>query len=196
MTGGTMELYREVLVLFCEDAQQRLPLLKTVPDKERLNEFTTQIHALKSASGSIGAAKVSAEAEQLEAAGKSGDMQFIEKKLAGFALHLSDLVEAIKTALVCRDSRHGAEQDVQNESELIALLPLLDEFDIALKMHKANDIDRILDELQQIQADKNTRDAFKQISDHVLMAEYDDAGEILGEMLAKIKRMVNGIAQN
>jgi HPt (histidine-containing phosphotransfer) domain-containing protein len=99
MTGGSMEVYREVLDLFCTDVDERLPILKSVPDAAGLAKFAIQIHALKGASGSIGAAEVSALAVKLEAAGKSGDISFIEENLGGFAAQLEELIKGIRSWL-------------------------------------------------------------------------------------------------
>jgi CheY-like chemotaxis protein len=72
MTGGTIAGYRKVLAQFYKDAQERLALLQEPPDETALPVFVTQVHALKSASATIGAAEVSAEAAALEAAGRPG----------------------------------------------------------------------------------------------------------------------------
>ncbi|MDR0314279.1 MAG: Hpt domain-containing protein [Treponema sp.] len=99
MTGGSMEVYQEVLDLFCSDVDERLPILKSVPDAAGLAKFATQIHALKGASGSIGAAEISALAAKLEAASKAGDLSFIQENLGDFAAQLEELVKGIRNWL-------------------------------------------------------------------------------------------------
>ncbi|MDR0795069.1 MAG: response regulator, partial [Tannerella sp.] len=99
MTGGTAVGYRKVLSMFCKDAEKRLPVLQTMPEVETLTGFITQVHALKSASASIGAAELSAEAEQLEAAGNEGDLAYIHDNLPGFAVRLAELAKNVRTAL-------------------------------------------------------------------------------------------------
>jgi CheY-like chemotaxis protein len=94
--GGNMEVYGQILRLFCEDAEERLPVLQSVPEAAGLLGMTTQLHALKSASASIGAAEVSALALKLETAGKAGDMTFIQENLSGFAEQLAELVKNIR----------------------------------------------------------------------------------------------------
>jgi CheY-like chemotaxis protein/HPt (histidine-containing phosphotransfer) domain-containing protein len=99
MTGGKEEFYRRVLELYLKDALERLPRLQTVPEKDALKTFITQVHSLKSASASIGAAELSAEAAALEAAGKSENLVFIKDNLRGFTEHLTEMTENIRTAL-------------------------------------------------------------------------------------------------
>ena len=88
MTGGREALYFKVLAILCRDAENRLPMLRTVPDSETLPAFTTQVHAFKSASATIGAAEVSSLAEELETAGRAGNLALIGEKLPVFAERL------------------------------------------------------------------------------------------------------------
>ena len=96
MSGGTESLYYEVLSTFRTDIEERLPLLQTVPDKDNLRSFITSVHALKSASATIGAAEASTMAAELEKAGRAGDMTFIEKELPVFSKQLTVLAEGIR----------------------------------------------------------------------------------------------------
>jgi HPt (histidine-containing phosphotransfer) domain-containing protein len=70
-----------------------------VPDESGLAMFTIQVHALKSASASIGASEISLLASELESAGKKGQLDFIGEKLAVFTGKLTELVDRIKLAL-------------------------------------------------------------------------------------------------
>ena len=99
MTGGKESGYIAVLSMFCKDAENRLPLLQTQPSPDSLTSFVIQVHALKSASYSIGAAKLSALAEDLLSAGKTRDFEVIQDKLPTFAEQLIELVNNIKSAL-------------------------------------------------------------------------------------------------
>jgi signal transduction histidine kinase/DNA-binding response OmpR family regulator/HPt (histidine-containing phosphotransfer) domain-containing protein len=108
LTGGSEAGYRKVLAMFHKDAAARLPLLRRFvsqsrpPEDQDLSRFVIEIHALKSAAASIGAAEVSAEAARLEAAGKAAltsDMAIISEELPIFVEHLAALVEGIAAAL-------------------------------------------------------------------------------------------------
>jgi signal transduction histidine kinase/CheY-like chemotaxis protein len=178
MTGGTMTLYREVMGLFRKDGEERLPLLQTVPDLSSLPGFVTQVHALKSASASIGAAEISAKAKELEAAGKAGDMDFIRENLPGFAKGLAELIGGIKAW----ESEQGASKGEADHAEVTRLMQGLE---AALETEDAGDIDRILEELN-VQApalDTKIKGAFEKISDNVLMAEFENAVEIIHSLL-------------
>ena len=176
MTGGTEGRYCSVLLTFCADAEDRLPLLQKVSEASALPTFVSQVHALKSASAAIGAAQVSAMATELEAAGKAEDIAFIQENLSVFTKSLAELVKNI---------RHSLEQDkpeCQDVPRSQFPVPqsfhysrLFDELAEALKSQNASEVGRILDELDQTQLDSKTRKTVDKISEDVLMAEYGNA---------------------
>jgi CheY-like chemotaxis protein len=177
MTGGTLSSYKQILAIFRKDAQERLSLLREIPDTGVLTAFITQVHALKSASASLGAAEVSTKAARLETAGRVGDMAFIEENLSGFTRLLEELIKGIDAALnEDADTPSGIESSPLPVSELNELVS-------ALKKQSTSDIDRLLDELGQKTLSAETRTAAEKISDAVLMAEFDNALEIIGSLL-------------
>jgi len=186
MTGGTPALYRQVLSLFCKDANERLPLLRVMPAPETLGSFTTQVHALKSASASIGADDVSEEAAILEKAGKVADMDFIKENLPIFAQELTELVKNIRSAL---QSDELDDDDTANENTDSALpySPLPTPYSLllseALKSKNVCEIDNILEQLAQLPLDASVKAALEKISDEVLVAEYEKAEDILRELI-------------
>jgi HPt (histidine-containing phosphotransfer) domain-containing protein len=181
MTGGTVALYHEVIDLFRKDAEERLPLLQCAPDSSALPEFITLVHALKSASASIGASELSAKAAELEAAGKEGNIDLIQEKLPGFAESLAELINGIQSwenTLTEQDAPKG-------EYDKAAVMRLLHELAAALEAENAGDIDRLLEELNAQTAsapqtmDVKIKTALKQTSDNVLMTEYASAAKII-----------------
>jgi CheY-like chemotaxis protein len=192
MTGGTMELYRQVIALFRKDAEERLPVLHNVlqhdvPDAGALTAFVTQVHALKSASASVGAAEISAKAAELESAGKAGDMVFIRENLAAFAEDLVKLVEGIRAWENAgkKEAPKGevAPAGMPSPSNNAEVMRLLQELSSALEAKNAGDIDRILEELNGQVTDAKTKEALDAISDNVLMTEYESAVEIIRSLL-------------
>jgi len=184
MTGGTMALYRQVLSLFRKDAEDRLPLLQTAPEPDALGSFITQVHALKSASASLGADDISAKAAALEAAGKAGDTAFIEKKLPAFARQLAGLVAEIRAweeeNYPEKPADPAGTRGITPPSRARSDLRELAE---ALKNEEAGDIDSILERLAQMPLDAAVKTALEKISDDVLMADFDGALKKIDEVL-------------
>jgi CheY-like chemotaxis protein len=98
-TGGTEAGYREVLDIYSQDCEERLKILQGPFKREEIQAFITNVHAIKSASASVGAGKVSQEAALLEQAGRNGDLGVIEKKLPEFTAGLEKLSRAIRAVL-------------------------------------------------------------------------------------------------
>ena len=185
MTGGTLLTYKQVLSLFCKDIEQRLPLLQKTPETDPpladiLPTLVTNIHALKSASASIGAAEVSAQAAELETMGKAGDLAFIRKNLPAFAERLAELIRAIKKAM---EPKAPEEQQYLDPSLYTAHFSLIMELAEALKSQDISEIDRILDELNQKPLDTETKEILEKISDNVLMAEFGSALNAIEQLL-------------
>jgi len=185
MTGGTVAAYRQVLSLFCKDAEDRLPLLQKTPEADALSVFVTQVHALKSASASIGAQEVSVQAAELEAAGKAGDMAFIRENISGFAKQLAELISGIGAALKTGKNSGGMTNNntAGTAGDTAALVSLFSDLEAALKAQKSADIDRILEELNRKPLDAQTREALEKISDDVLMTEFESALKTIDEVL-------------
>jgi signal transduction histidine kinase/FixJ family two-component response regulator/HPt (histidine-containing phosphotransfer) domain-containing protein len=175
MTGGTLASYKQVLSVFCKDAQDRIPLLEKNQDADNILTFTTHVHALKSASASIGATSVVASAADLEAAGKAADLSFISENLHGFVQQLTELVKNIRAALSVdrKIIPTGA-----NSADISAYISIFRELAEVLKSKNSSEIDRILEELNQKPLDEQTREALQKISDDVLVTEFDSALKI------------------
>jgi CheY-like chemotaxis protein/HPt (histidine-containing phosphotransfer) domain-containing protein/anti-sigma regulatory factor (Ser/Thr protein kinase) len=187
MTGGTEAGYRKVLAQFYKDAAERLPVFAESPAETTLSAFAAQAHAIKSAAGTIGAAEVSKEAAELEAAGKAGDMAAISKTLPLFHEHLTQLIEAIGKNL--KESEEGEKREqlaMRSESFPTAhsSLHLSPSFQTSLSLLKEaleaknmKAIDKLLEEIEQLPLDTETRELINAVSDKVLMGEYEGAIE-------------------
>jgi len=174
MTGGTLAAYKRVLNVFCKDIEERLPLMKKTPSEETLPFLVTQFHALKAASGSLGAADISAAAASLELAGKGKDIPFISENMPVFTQQLTELVSNIKKVLGNSES-----EERSAPSSFIEHAALFEELTDALKNQNSAEIDRIISVLGEKQLDPKTKIALEEISDEVLMTEFYNALEII-----------------
>ncbi|MFP3042873.1 ATP-binding protein [Treponema primitia] len=98
-TGGTDEGYKMILTMFCSDVKERLALFETTPTEETISLFTIHVHALKGVAAAIGAEKLSNNAAELEAAGRAGNLELIEKSVGNFCQDLKDTVVQIEQVL-------------------------------------------------------------------------------------------------
>jgi CheY-like chemotaxis protein len=175
MTGGKEEGYRAVLATFQKDAHERMWLMQNALDAGAVHDFVIHVHALKSASASIGGAEVSSRAAALEGAGKMGDMIFIKDNLPVFLEMLTELVKNIHKVVepqkAANQNMFSASADTPNSK----FLPLFHELAEALKFKNASEIDRLIKELGEKPLDAKTREVLERISDDILVTEYDRA---------------------
>jgi HPt (histidine-containing phosphotransfer) domain-containing protein len=184
MTGGSEANYREVLALFCKDAALRLEILRDTPSESSLPLFITQVHALKSALASIGAAELSEKAALLEDAGRLGDMATIGERIIDFRHTLSSLTERISAALP--DDETGKDGEHENGAVILdkeTLLRLKD----ALEAEDISAVDGILKELAGTALDPAAKKALSAIADYVLMLELKEAADMVADLLKEAR---------
>jgi len=170
LTGGTEAGYRAVLSVFARDVEERARLLRKMTGTETLPAFTTQVHAVKGASATIGAAEIAARAAELEAAGRAGNIDFIQEKLEEFTNKINKLAKDIRSVLGTETP--GVRDQTSNADDLY---PLLYELETAVKDKNACAIDRLMNEINGKQIDSKTHSALEKISDELLMAEFENA---------------------
>jgi CheY-like chemotaxis protein len=183
MTGGTLEGYKKVLTSFCKDAIERLPRLAAVPSESALGEFTTHVHALKSAAATIGIARLSEEAAELEASGKAGDLGTIQAKLPGFYENLNRMAETIRAVLAEKAQGAGNGGGLSLDATDSGIRGFFLELKAALEAKDMESIDRVTGELGHKNLDKNTREALDSVSDLLLLAKFKQALSILDTLL-------------
>jgi HPt (histidine-containing phosphotransfer) domain-containing protein len=97
LVGGKEGTYRKLLSLFCADAEQRMTLLGD--SAEDVAALISQAHAIKGVTANLGAAEISAEAAQFEAACKAANTTYVTENLDRFIQHIAELVRHISVAL-------------------------------------------------------------------------------------------------
>ena len=178
MTGGKEGPYIQVLNMYCKDAEERLDILKDAPDIDDLVKFTTQVHALKSASASIGAVQLSVKAEELEAAGHKGDLEFIKSNLNSFCNSLTELVQNVKNALAFYvKNDQGASPAPSSD-----FIQMFKELGVLLKKQNIIEVESMLEDIQNREPDAKIMDVLNQISDFILMADYDSAIDLISNL--------------
>jgi CheY-like chemotaxis protein len=190
MTGGTEAGYKQVLNSFYKDAEERIEFLAPWAAHAAsggvagdLAVFTAQVHALKSAAGTIGAAALSRDAAQLEEAGKKGDYVYISQGLPVFYESLKRTAAHIRRSL----SQSKSESETADEKRVDISDPLLQNMlsrlrdDINQKNMK--EIDRTLEDLEKLPLDNAIGESVSLISDKVLMTEYPQALELINKLI-------------
>jgi CheY-like chemotaxis protein len=182
MSGGTEERYRKVLGLYLRDVDSRLGSLDLAGARADPKGFVTCVHAIKSASASIGAQGLSQRAGLLEAAARRGDLATIEEMVDWFRKELADLARRIGEAL------GGAGQEAQWNGNVDVLPEAarreLEALRVALLAEDIGAVDTILERLEGLPMSQGIGRAVAGISDLVLAAEFAKAARKAESLLA------------
>jgi signal transduction histidine kinase/ActR/RegA family two-component response regulator/HPt (histidine-containing phosphotransfer) domain-containing protein len=176
--GGSMKGYLEVLEIYCRDVESALPVLNDISEKN-IEDFTIQVHALKTASANVGAVDISNDAAFLEEAGKKGDLQTIWEETDIFRGRLTDLISDIRKAVPLVNGANKGAEETESTSIADDLLRLKK----AIRSKDIGAIDMALDEISAVHSSDNTKNMLSLISNHVLMADFDEAEDIVNNLL-------------
>ena len=76
--AGDEDFYREMLRMFSVQGAEKRAEIAALYERSNWTDYAVKVHALKSTSLTIGAEALSAQAKELELAGKRGDVGFIQ----------------------------------------------------------------------------------------------------------------------
>jgi len=179
LTGGTIEYYFETLATFCGDGQERTKIIKECLESEDIALLGIHVHALKSASANIGAGELSKLAYALEHAAQNEDMEYIRANCEHFLTVLETLLTNIEEAL----SSHSKATD---DNDGFNAVDFMHELKVLKKAHEDMDGDVInatIDSLLKYRCRDNVKAIVRSISNHSLMAEYDEATVLIDKLL-------------
>ncbi|MDR2589467.1 MAG: response regulator [Oscillospiraceae bacterium] len=183
VAGGKKDLYLDILSTFKDEGYERMNKLREHRDSGNLRLYTTDVHALKGALANIGAVELTELAASLESAGDRRDEVYIEAQNDRFLAGLQRLFTNIRVAISER-SRDKEGFQLVSESNDESFIETLKELQTAIDVFDGGAMNRALEELPKATSDEDKLDAIKQISKHILMAEYDEADDMIKELLA------------
>jgi signal transduction histidine kinase/CheY-like chemotaxis protein/HPt (histidine-containing phosphotransfer) domain-containing protein len=182
MTGGTLESYRTTLGIFLEDGKEKIGQIQGAFERGDIALYTTYVHAIKSAAGSIGAAALSERARDLENAGRKGDRDFIAENTPLFIGDFGVILEGIGRAI-------GSPAPSDAGSEGAAGLPEeckrdLAELRAALDGMETGRADEIMARLRKGPWGKEPSGTLETIAKHILLSDYDEAALVIDALLS------------
>jgi len=177
-SGGAEKAYLETLALFHKDGIEKIESINNSLNNDDLNLYTIHVHALKSASANIGAEALSKAAAILEQAGERQDKEYIEEHTQEFLASLETMLHNIMDVLVLRQDK--TENDKHDIGELRSELSILKD---ALESLDAGTINKSIENLGNIVHSGSIKSRILDISDKVLVGEYEDAMDIIEKLL-------------
>lgn len=112
LVGGSEEVYNSILVTYYQEGIKKLAEIPGMITDSDLSLYSTNVHALKSSSASIGATNLSARFKELEMAGKAGKRDIVENETPVVLDLFKQMLEKINGYM----NEHG----ISNENEDVA----------------------------------------------------------------------------
>ncbi|MCL1957832.1 MAG: ATP-binding protein, partial [Fibromonadales bacterium] len=164
----------EILDTFYKDGLKKIKEIKECLETENYSLYTIYIHALKSASASVGALDLSEKAKLLEKAGKQGDFTYIKHNTSKFLTALETLLDSINATLL-ENKKIGQEGPLDFEA-------------LKIELNKLKEAIGIFDSDAIDEATKSLR-AFTQVAEvenilqKTLNGEYDEVVAIIDNLI-------------
>jgi len=181
LTGGGFENYLQTLAIFYTDGLNKLNEIESCLVNGDWTLFTTHVHALKSASASIGADTISVAAEALETAGLHDDTGFIGTHVHKFLADFDNLLKSINEVIESADSKPShAYVDIEVlKAGLLSLKTAFDDYDAPVISDK-------VENLRDVARNTSFSEAIEKIQQLKLVGDYDGAVLLIEELLATL----------
>jgi CheY-like chemotaxis protein len=177
MTGGNETNYLRVLSAYYRDGAEKIEELTESCRQGNMKRYAACTHAVKGASASVGATKLSSLAKALELAAKNEDLEYVRSNNENFLDEFKTLLNNISYVVSASGkSKIKADSDLLIKERVINLKDALANLDIELA-------DTILANLQGESWGDKADEALEEIANKILICEYEQALEILERML-------------
>jgi CheY-like chemotaxis protein len=181
-TGGTLKNYTRVLSTFVEESRSVFTELKNAVKEKNFKLFTTKVHALKSSTANIGAISVSEMAATLESAGYIEDTDTITRNLPALGIAMAELLSHL-TPEVSQQSGSESGEPIDKAALCEKALALKDALDAMMP----SAIKESIEALESLSMTSEQSEKLRLISGNVLTSDYDEALEVLEEMLESLQ---------
>ena len=109
--SGSEETFRSVLKLFGDSIKEKSSEIEGFYEDEKWDDYTIKVHALKSSARLVGALELAEEAQKLETAGKTGDIDYIRSNHS----RLMDNYKGYQSVLSTVFSNDSAESGINGD---------------------------------------------------------------------------------
>jgi signal transduction histidine kinase/FixJ family two-component response regulator len=168
---------------FIRDAKRAINFLNAICEnkcrrEDDISSFIINVHAMKSALANVGENELSNEASQLEQAGRDKNIDLIISSVPHFTEGLNKVIEKFSP---------GEEEDAFDESavekaDLAFLQEKLSEIQTACASYDKKSAKTALSELKKLNYNRQIKDQFSAIAEHLLHSEFDEAANIAREV--------------
>ena len=177
--SGTIDLYISVLKVFCESMDEKKAEIEEAYRDERIDDYTIKVHALKSSARIIGAISFGEEAQQLENAGKNGDIDYIRGHHAAFMEAYEAFREPLKNALELIKADAGSDDTPQRTADSADMEELYEKLRAAAEDMDCDLLEETYNEMKGFAIPESDRELFDQLEKAMKKFDYDGILELL-----------------
>ena len=167
--SGSEEAFMKLLKMFCSSAEEKAEEIDRFYTENDIKNYTIKVHALKSSARLIGATAYGEKAQQLENAGKSGDMAFIGSRHEGFIKELMQmkdfLLDVFRTDDETANDKPLADEDTVKRT--------LEQIREAADAMDCDALEAIFDRMEQYRIPDEYAELFKKAEDCAGQFDYD-----------------------
>ncbi len=186
LIGGNISDYKDVLTSYYNDGISKLSSIKNALEKDDIHSYRIEVHAVKSASASIGARGLSKQAKALEDAAINNDIPFIKQSTALFLSEFEMLLYHIEQSGILKsDAKEKPEGEFEGLSENLTLL------ENAFDMLDMDTIEKSLDYFTALNWKGEINKLFDDITAFAQAFEYYNANALIADVKEEIKKHYN-----
>jgi len=179
ISGGMIGQYMNTLTAFYKDGIERTGIISNCLKAGNMGLYRTHVHGMKGALFSIGATALAESAQALESAAESNDIDYTGSYTGAFLSDLGSLLKDINACLSNRASEGTASGAPDFDKFCTNLIRLRD----AIFVMDRSGMNNALVELQESAPTEEYADGIKEISNKIILAEYDEAEAMVGALL-------------
>lgn len=174
------DMYISMLYTYADELERMLMHISSAVQEQDWQNFTIAVHGVKSSSAYAGATQLSAEAADLEAAGKKKDTKYITSHITGFEENGRSLIDNIR-AFLRTDTTNQAVEEVQDDIQMQSTLSLewLNEIADAGDNMDSAKIVELLNEVKSEAHNKEEMMLLDDIQKYVDDFEYDEIVKVV-----------------
>ena len=177
--SGSAEMFQQLLEVFYRTLKEKAEYIEELEQKEEIQNYTIEVHALKSSSKLIGAMELSAMAEHLEMAGKANNIIEIHEKTPALLNEYRSFEKRLSFLQEAPQEKQKIEKE-ELKNKLQELMEYLDNFNL-------DGSDQMIEELGKYEYNSEWEETFEKLSKTVENVVYDESFEIAKAFLDSLE---------
>ena len=173
--SGTVDSYKGLLKIFHESVDGMAEEIKRLYDAKDIQNYTIKVHALKSSARIIGANEFGEEAQRLEDAGKSGDLDYIRKHHDEFMSEYSYLKK-----LTAKASGGDLSDSERTEAAPELMTLIYSRLKSAAEDMNCDRLEQILEEMSKYTVPANEAELWGKVKAAADIYDYEEIVNLLG----------------